>query len=141
MVHDLWKDMLSVIYMEKIMLYIQEHQPPSSHSYSHLIVRRKNKALTILGTHTIEISVSLVMLKNDIHISAKDLNRKLSELSKVETSYSVDGKRLSLQKVVRVATDAENINDAGNVLWNVHHGKVGFGRAFSLSIDMFTSNS
>ncbi|KAM7261581.1 hypothetical protein ACFE04_020658 [Oxalis oulophora] len=108
-------------------LYIQEHQPPSSHKYSHLILRRKNKALTILGTHTIDTSVSLVTLKNEIHISAKDLNSKLSEISKVETSCSI-------------ATDARNINDAGNVLWNVHHGKVGFGRAFSLSVDMFTSN-
>ncbi|KAM7276991.1 hypothetical protein ACFE04_018857 [Oxalis oulophora] len=114
-----------------------------------------NRALTVLGTHAIETSVSLLSLKTDIDISAKDLNKKLSEISKVETSCAVDGKRLSLQKIVRVspktnssapavvcgtyraiigaiAIDAGNINDAGNVFWNVHHGKVGLGRAYSL---------
>ncbi|RVW52886.1 Protein nuclear fusion defective 2 [Vitis vinifera] len=62
-----------------------------------------NKALSILGASTIETSVSLQYLKKDIEASAKDLNRRISEISQVESSCAVDAMRLGLQKVIRVS--------------------------------------
>ncbi|RVW52838.1 Protein nuclear fusion defective 2 [Vitis vinifera] len=107
-----------------------------------------NKALSILGASTIETSVSLQYLKKDIEASAKDLNRRISEISQVESSCAVDAMRLGLQKVIRVspktnastpavvcgafraifgaiAMDTGKSDDAGKVFWSVHGSEVG----------------
>ncbi|KAJ7945892.1 protein NUCLEAR FUSION DEFECTIVE 2 [Quillaja saponaria] len=112
-----------------------------------------NRALSILGANVIETSVSLQLLGKDIEISSKDLNHQISEISKVETSCAVDGKRLGLQKVIRVsprtnsstpavvcgafraifgaiAIDTGKSDDAGNLFWTVHHGQVGHALVF-----------
>ncbi|KAG8378945.1 hypothetical protein BUALT_Bualt07G0037300 [Buddleja alternifolia] len=67
-----------------------------------------NKALSILGASIIETSVALQSLIKDVDISAKDLNNRIAEVSKVESSGTADGTRLGLQKMVRVSpkTDA-----------------------------------
>ncbi|KAG8378947.1 hypothetical protein BUALT_Bualt07G0037500 [Buddleja alternifolia] len=67
-----------------------------------------NKALSILGASVIETSVALQSLIKDVDISAKDLNNRIAEVSKVESSCTADGTRLGLQKIVRVSpkTDA-----------------------------------
>ncbi|KAL0416996.1 UNVERIFIED_CONTAM: protein NUCLEAR FUSION defective [Sesamum latifolium] len=62
-----------------------------------------NKALSILGASVIETSVSLQSLIKDVDISAKDLNVKIADVSKVESSCNADGTRLGLQKIVRVS--------------------------------------
>ncbi|XP_010533502.1 PREDICTED: protein NUCLEAR FUSION DEFECTIVE 2 [Tarenaya hassleriana] len=107
-----------------------------------------NKALSILGTHIIETSVSLHFLTKDIDVSSKELNRLISEVSNVNSSCALDGKRLGLQKIIRVshktdasnsviicgafraifgaiATDAEMVDDAIKVFWKVHGGQTG----------------
>ncbi|KAL8091644.1 hypothetical protein AgCh_034050 [Apium graveolens] len=112
-----------------------------------------NKAFSILGEKVIEASVSLSSLVNDIDITPKDLNKRISELSKVEASCSFDGFQLGLHKVVRVsrktnsstpavvcasfraifgaiAIDKRNSDDAGSVFWYVHAG--GKGRAMAI---------
>ncbi|KAL6318498.1 hypothetical protein AAG906_000576 [Vitis piasezkii] len=96
----------------------------------------------------IETSVSLQYLKKDIEASAKDLNRRISEISQVESSCAVDAMRLGLQKVIRVspktnastpavvcgafraifgaiAMDTGKSDDAGKVFWSVHGSEVG----------------
>lgn len=106
-----------------------------------------NKALTILGSNVIEASTSFRYLAKDIDISAKDLNQRVAEISKVKYCV-VDGLRLGLQKVVRVspktnsstpvvvcgafraifgaiAVDIGKVDDAGSIFWAVHGGKVG----------------
>ncbi|GKV18899.1 hypothetical protein SLEP1_g29220 [Rubroshorea leprosula] len=111
-----------------------------------------NKALSILGGHVIESSVSLYSLEKDIDISAKDLNQVVLEISKVEASCTIDGMQLGLEKVVRVspktnssapivvcsafraifgaiALDTGKSDDAGNVFLKVHGRKVGRGFA------------
>ncbi|KAL1818423.1 hypothetical protein ACET3Z_013292 [Daucus carota] len=115
--------------------------------------QENNKALSILGERVIETSVSLSSLVKDIDITAKDLNNKILEVSRVETSCAFDGLRLGLQKVVRVsrktnsstpavvcgsfraifgaiAIDKGNSDDAGSVFWYVHGG--GSGRAMAM---------
>ncbi|XVF09249.1 hypothetical protein REPUB_Repub07fG0075900 [Reevesia pubescens] len=112
-----------------------------------------NKALSILGINVIETSASLRSLEKDIDMSSKELNKLLLEISDVESSCSVDGARLGLQKVVRVAPktdpsnptivcvalravfgaiaiDSGNTDEAAKLFWSVHSGKVG--RAVSL---------
>lgn len=112
-----------------------------------------NKALSILGERVIETSVSLSSLVKDIDITAKDLNKKISEISKVDASCAFDGLRLGLQKVVRVsrktnsstpavvcgtfraifgaiAIDKGNSDDAGSVFWYIHGA--GKGRAMAM---------
>ena len=113
-----------------------------------------NKALSVLGASVIETSASLRYLDKDIDISAKVLNLRVSEISKVETSCAVDGMRLGLQKVVRVspktnsstpaivcgafraifgaiAVDTVNSDEAGKYFWVVHRrGEVGEAFAF-----------
>uniref|UniRef100_A0A5B7BFW5 RNase III domain-containing protein n=1 Tax=Davidia involucrata TaxID=16924 RepID=A0A5B7BFW5_DAVIN len=107
-----------------------------------------NRALSVLGANVIETSVALRSLSKDIEISAKDLNRQISEISKVESSCAIDGMGLGLQKVVRVsrktnssapavvccafraifgaiAIDIGKSDDAGSVFWSVHGGNVG----------------
>ncbi|PWA78161.1 ribonuclease III domain-containing protein [Artemisia annua] len=102
-----------------------------------------NKAFSILGESIIQTTVALRALTKDIDISSKDLNDKISEVSKVDTSCAVDGMRLGLQNVVRVssstdsstssivcgafraifgaiALDTGKSDDAGNVFWAVH---------------------
>lgn len=49
------------------------------------------------------LSVAFSCLRKDMDISAKELNRQLTEISKVESSCAADGERLGLQKVVRVS--------------------------------------
>lgn len=111
------------------------------------------RSLSILGASIIEESVSLWYLGKDIDISAKDLNRHILEMSKVDSSCAVDAMRLGLQKVVRVssktssstptvvcgafralfgaiAIDTGNLDDAGSVFWSVHGGN--FGQALAL---------
>ncbi|CAH9078848.1 unnamed protein product [Cuscuta europaea] len=63
-----------------------------------------NKALSILGEEVMETSVSMQLLVKNIDISSKDLNQEISQVSKVETSCAVDGKRLGLQNIVRVSS-------------------------------------
>nr|GEU49498.1 ribonuclease III domain-containing protein [Tanacetum cinerariifolium] len=104
-----------------------------------------SKAFSILGQSIIETTVALRALIKDIDISSKDLNDKISEVSKVDTSCAVDGMRLGLQNVVRVssstdsstssivcgafraifgavALDTGKSDDASNVFWVVHGG-------------------
>ncbi|GMY24619.1 protein NUCLEAR FUSION DEFECTIVE 2 isoform X2 [Fagus crenata] len=108
-----------------------------------------NRALSILGVNVIETSVSLRLLGNDIDISSKELNRRLAEISKVESSCTSNGMQLGLQKVVRIspktnsstpavvcgafraifgaiAIDVGKLDAAGNIFWKVHGGDVGF---------------
>ncbi|KAF4362432.1 hypothetical protein CsatB_017902 [Cannabis sativa] len=107
-----------------------------------------NRALSIFGASIIETSASLYYLKNDIDISPEELNTRITDVSKVETSCAKDGTRLGLHKVVRVshksttnsstpsvvcgafraifgaiAIDAGNCDDAGKVFLVVHGGK------------------
>ena len=102
-----------------------------------------NNAFSILGESIIETTVSLISLTRDVDISSKDLQDRISEISKVEASCAVDGMRLGLQYVVRVspktnsstssvvcgafraifgaiALDTGKSDDAGNVFWEVH---------------------
>lgn len=104
-----------------------------------------NKAFSVLGESIIETSASLRLLTKDVDITSKDLNNRISEISKVETSCAVDGMRLGLQNVVRVssntnsstssvvcgafraifgaiALDTGKSDDAGDVFWLVHGG-------------------
>ncbi|KAF4378681.1 hypothetical protein F8388_006132 [Cannabis sativa] len=62
-----------------------------------------NRALNIFGASIIETSASLYYLKNDIDISPEELNTRITDVSKVETSCAKDGTRLGLHKVVRVS--------------------------------------
>ncbi len=114
-----------------------------------------NRALAVLGASLIETTFSLKLLTKDVDISAKDLNRKIADISKVEASCSVDGVRLGLQNVVRVspktnsstpavvcgafravfgaiAVDAGKSDDAGTVFWNVHVSDFDTGRALAI---------
>ncbi|XP_074284484.1 protein NUCLEAR FUSION DEFECTIVE 2 [Silene latifolia] len=107
-----------------------------------------NRALSILGTSIIETSISLKYIESNIDISSKVLNRKIAEISNVESSCSVDGMSLGLHKVVRVshktnvtspailcgafraifgaiALDTGKSDDARVVFWNVHTGTGG----------------
>ncbi|KAL5747242.1 hypothetical protein ACOSP7_024242 [Xanthoceras sorbifolium] len=107
-----------------------------------------NRALSILGENVIGTSVAFSSLRKDIEISPKDLNRRILEISNVESSCAVDGMRLGLQKVVRVssktssttpvvvcgafraifgaiAIDTGNSDDAGRFFLRVHGGDVG----------------
>ncbi|XP_076912434.1 protein NUCLEAR FUSION DEFECTIVE 2-like [Bidens hawaiensis] len=67
-----------------------------------------NKAFSVLGESVIETAVALKLLKKDVDISSKDLNQRISEVSKVETSCAVDGLRLGLQNVVRVSSSTDS---------------------------------
>ncbi|TXG50308.1 hypothetical protein EZV62_022832 [Acer yangbiense] len=107
-----------------------------------------NRALSILGENVIRTAVAFSYLRKDIEISPKDLNRRISEISKVESSCTVDGKRLGLQKVIRVspktdstapvvvcgafraifgaiAIDTGKPDNAGRLFLSVHGGDVG----------------
>ncbi|KAI9174728.1 hypothetical protein LWI28_021908 [Acer negundo] len=107
-----------------------------------------NRALSILGENVIKTAVAFSNLRKDIEISPKDLNRRISEISKVESSCTVDGKRLGLQKVIRVspktdstapvvvcgafraifgaiAIDTGKPDNAGRFFLSVHGGDVG----------------
>ncbi|CAK7328956.1 unnamed protein product [Dovyalis caffra] len=107
-----------------------------------------NKAFSILGSNVIDTSVSMYYIGKDIGISSKELNRRIAENSKVDTSCAVDGMRLGLHKVVRVssktnsttpsvvcgafraifgavAIDTKKVDDAGIVFWKVHGSEVG----------------
>lgn len=104
-----------------------------------------NRALSVLGAYLIQTSVCLKVLGRDADISSKELNRRISEISNVESSCLVDGLRLGLQKVVRVspkvnssappvlcgafralfgaiAIDTGKSDDAGKVFLSVHGG-------------------
>ena len=70
---------------------------------NHASSEENNKALSILGTHLIETSALLGSLEKDIDMSSKELNKLVLEISNVESSCSVDGALLGLQKVVRVS--------------------------------------
>lgn len=107
-----------------------------------------NRALSILGDKVIETAVSFQLLAKDIDISSKDLNRRIVEISNVESSCTVDGLRLGLQKVVRIspktnssapavvcgafraifgaiALDTANCDAAGKIFWALHGANVG----------------
>lgn len=107
-----------------------------------------NKALSLLGSDIIRTAVSFRALFKDIDTSAKELNRRISEISNVESSCAVDGMRLDLHNVIRVssktnssmpgvvcgafravfgaiAVDTGKSDDAGDVFWRVHGGKFG----------------
>ncbi|KAJ4712297.1 protein NUCLEAR FUSION DEFECTIVE 2 [Melia azedarach] len=107
--------------------------------------QENNRALSILGANVIETSVSLHFLFKNIEISSKDLNRRISEISNVDSSCAIDGMRLGLHKVIRVspktnssipavvcggfraifgaiALDTQKSDDAGDVFWRVHSG-------------------
>ncbi|KAK4774309.1 hypothetical protein SAY86_009244 [Trapa natans] len=104
-----------------------------------------NRALGILGSNIIDASVSFQVLRKNVEISPKDLNRRISEISKVESSCALDGTRLGLQKVIRVspktdptnpsvicgslraifgaiAIDADECDTAAVLFWKVHGG-------------------
>ncbi|EOA38579.1 hypothetical protein CARUB_v10010399mg [Capsella rubella] len=110
--------------------------------------QENNKALSILGTHIIETSVSLQNLTKDIDISSKALGRLIAEVSNVDSSCALDGGRLGLGKIIRVSpkTDASNsailcagfraifgaiaidagiVDDATKVFWKVHGDRAG----------------
>ncbi|KAJ6418294.1 hypothetical protein OIU84_001632 [Salix udensis] len=110
--------------------------------------QENNKALSILGSNVMDTSVSMYYLGQDIEISSKDLNRRISENSRGDTSCAADGMRLGLHKVVRVspktdstapavvcnafraifgaiAMDTKKVDDAGSVFWKVHGGEAG----------------
>ncbi|GMN45845.1 hypothetical protein TIFTF001_015035 [Ficus carica] len=107
-----------------------------------------NRALSMLGASVIETSATLHYLQQDIDISPGDLSLRLTAISKVETSCAIDGMTLGLEKIVRVspktnssvpsvvcsafraffgaiAVDTGKADDAGDVFWTVHKGKVG----------------
>ncbi|KAL2321862.1 hypothetical protein Fmac_026241 [Flemingia macrophylla] len=107
-----------------------------------------NKAFAILGAAVIETSAAFHLLSKDVDLSPKDLNRRLSQITSVESSCAVDGMRLGLHKVVRVspktnssapavvcaafraifgaiAIDAGKSDDAGNVFWSLHGADLG----------------
>ncbi|KAF5476844.1 hypothetical protein F2P56_003538, partial [Juglans regia] len=107
-----------------------------------------NRGLGVLGASVIETSAALRFLGKDIEMSVKNLNQRISEISKVESSCMMDGMRLGLQKVVRVssktnsstpavvcgafraifgaiAIDVGKSDDAGNIFWGVHRGDAG----------------
>lgn len=122
-----------------------------------------NKALSILGAAVIETSASFHLISKDIDISAKELNRRLSQVSNVESSCAVDGVHLGLHKVVRVspktnssapavvcgafraifgaiAIDTGKSDDAGNVFWTIHGvGDVGVAAALWYVSSTFSS--
>lgn len=106
-----------------------------------------------MGASVIETSVSLTSLSIDIDTSAKILNRRIAEISKVEGSCDLDGMQLELHKIVRVsrktnstapalvcgtfraifgaiAIDKGNSDEAARVFWHVHAG--GNGRAVAM---------
>lgn len=108
-----------------------------------------NKAFSIFGATIIDTSVSFHLLSKDVDVSAKELNRRLSQIANVDSSCAVDGMSLGLHKVVRVspktnssspfvvcgafraifgaiAIDAGNSDAAGNVFWTLHGGDLGF---------------
>ncbi|XP_027333090.1 protein NUCLEAR FUSION DEFECTIVE 2 [Abrus precatorius] len=107
-----------------------------------------NKAFSILGASVIETSVSFRLLSKDVDVSPKELNRRLSQITNVDSSCAVDGMRLGLHKVVRVAPktnssapavvcgafraifgavaiDAGNSDAAGDIFWTIHAGDLG----------------
>nr|GMC50621.1 protein NUCLEAR FUSION DEFECTIVE 2 [Ipomoea batatas] len=67
-----------------------------------------NKALSILGEKVIETSVSMLLLVHNIDTSSSDLNDKISQVSKVETSCAGDGMQLNLQNIVRVSSNTNS---------------------------------
>lgn len=67
-----------------------------------------NKALSILGEKVIETSVSMLLLVHNIDTSSSDLNDKISQVSKVETSCAGDGMHLGLQDIVRVSSNTNS---------------------------------
>lgn len=71
-----------------------------------------NKAFSILGATIIETSVSFNLLSKEVDISAKELNRRLSLISNVDSSCAVDAKRLGLHKVVRVSPKTNSSSTA-----------------------------
>ncbi|KAL5064673.1 hypothetical protein RYX36_026410 [Vicia faba] len=108
-----------------------------------------NKAFSIFGATIIETSVSFNLLSKDVDVSAKEMNRRLSLISNVDSSCAVDGLRLGLHKVVRVspktnssstavvcgafrsifaaiALDTGDLDTAGNVFLTVHGRDLGF---------------
>ncbi|KAF2314699.1 hypothetical protein GH714_030085 [Hevea brasiliensis] len=97
----------------------------------------------------------MLALGNDIDISSKELNRLISEISKVETSCAADGMRLGLHKIVRIsaktnsttpsvvcgafratfgaiAIDSGKSDVAGSAFWYVHTGKAEKALAFAV---------
>ncbi|CAI8615814.1 unnamed protein product [Vicia faba] len=122
------------------------HHTPSK---INIISEENNKAFSIYGTTIIETSVSFNLLSKDVDVSAKEVNRRLSLISNVDSSCAVDGLRLGLHKVVRVspktnssstavvcgafrsifaaiALDTGDLDTAGNVLLTVHGRDLGF---------------
>ncbi|PNT00935.2 hypothetical protein POPTR_015G073900v4 [Populus trichocarpa] len=133
---------LDTLYAFKNIGYLRRAMTHSSFS------EENNKALSILGSNVIDTSVSMYYLGKDAEISSKDLNRRIADNSKVDTSCAVDGMRLGLHKVVRVspktnsttplvvcsafralfgaiAIDTKKADDAGIVFWKVHGREVG----------------
>lgn len=71
-----------------------------------------NKALSILGASVIESSIALKSLTNNVDISSKDLNRRISEICNVEVSCAKDGSKWGLEKVVRVSPKTDSSTPA-----------------------------
>ncbi|KAF6162873.1 hypothetical protein GIB67_021022 [Kingdonia uniflora] len=65
--------------------------------------RENNRALSILGLNIIKTYIALRSLVQDIDVSLKDLNRRIIELSEVN-SCALDGVQLGLEKVVRMSS-------------------------------------
>ncbi|CAM8885686.1 unnamed protein product [Rhodiola kirilowii] len=103
-----------------------------------------NRGLSILGASAVQTFVALRYLQKDIDIPAKELSLKMAEIGSVERSCAVDGIRLGLEKVVRVAPksnvsesvvcgafraifgaiaiDVGGADEAASVFWRVHRG-------------------
>ncbi|OVA03724.1 Ribonuclease III domain [Macleaya cordata] len=103
-----------------------------------------NKALSILGLDVLETSISLRCLVNDIDVSAKELNNRITKISEMD-SCANEALRLGLDKIIRVssktnssippvvcggfraffgavAVDSGKADDAGNLFLSVHRG-------------------
>ncbi|KAJ8637237.1 hypothetical protein MRB53_011504 [Persea americana] len=64
--------------------------------------RDNNKILSYLGLRTIQSTASLRLISRDPEMSPKDLDRRITEISR-EDACAVGATRLGLEKVVRVS--------------------------------------
>ncbi|XP_065881279.1 protein NUCLEAR FUSION DEFECTIVE 2 [Euphorbia lathyris] len=113
-----------------------------------------NKALSVGGVNVIDAYVAMRSLGKDIDISSKELNRRIAEVSRIETCYD-DGMRLALQNAVRIASkinatsptvvcgalralfgaiaiDTGKSDVAGTIFWRVHTGETQNAFVFSV---------
>ncbi|XXG55362.1 hypothetical protein AAC387_Pa03g3050 [Persea americana] len=68
--------------------------------------RDNNKLLSYLGLRTIQSTASLRLISRDPEMSPKDLDRRITEISR-EDACAVGATRLGLEKVVRVSAKTD----------------------------------